>query len=426
MLRWRKEHLEDLIRQSEQPMDGQVSPALSQWINKAKEYASDELNIEELKKRTRGKCCLDIEAGLVIDEKMRELKMLIVDGQRISGEFATRGYIWQEITTIGSAMAKVKGAIWREVSQGVAGTICIHGIIGVGKTAIAATINNQALRATGLFDFVIWVDVSNGADLQQVQEDIARSIPINFSPDSNINTKAGLLRTTLMRKNRFLLILDSWQGYSPSDIGIPELTRGRKLIVTSRIFFVSNSFKGRKFYEIKPLVGADAWNLFAYEVGYDVMLNLPDHILTRAKTAIQDLQGVPLAITKVAETLRNIYEALGEWANIVAEWQLEELLMIGDINSRGCVWGSNKLRDWNGACVEWLLDLGHLAVLKLVFLNASVFKSYMEACPKTADQYAYPATRFKFCSGGFHSASFDSNLYENSFTVIGDNSVELP
>ncbi|GAB4830886.1 hypothetical protein Ancab_004912 [Ancistrocladus abbreviatus] len=106
--------------------------------------------------------------------------------------------------------------------------------------------------------------------------------------------------------------------------------------------------------------------------------------------------------------------------------QLEELLMIGDINSRGCVWGSNKLRNWNGACVEWLPDFRHLAVLELVFLNASIFKSYMQACPKTVDQYVYLATRFKFCIGGFHSASVDSNLYKNNIIVIGDGSIELP
>ncbi|GAB4830705.1 hypothetical protein Ancab_004738 [Ancistrocladus abbreviatus] len=106
--------------------------------------------------------------------------------------------------------------------------------------------------------------------------------------------------------------------------------------------------------------------------------------------------------------------------------QLAELLMIGDINSRGCVWGSNKLRDWNGACMEWLQNLGHLVVLELIFLNASIFESYMKACPKSTDQHPHLATRFKFCVGGFHSAGVDSNLYESSITVIGDSNIELP
>ncbi|GAB4830693.1 hypothetical protein Ancab_004726, partial [Ancistrocladus abbreviatus] len=724
MLRWGKEHLEDLIRQSEQPMDGPVNDALSPWINEAKKYARDELNIEELKKRTRGKCFPDIEAGLVIDEKMRELEKLIADGQRISRESATRGYIRQEISIVGSTVREVKGAIWQQVSQGRVGTICIYGIAGVGKTAIATAINNQALRASGLFEFVIWVDVSNGADLHQVQEDIARSIPINLPPDSNINTRARLLHTALTGKNRFLLILDSmWRGYSPLEIGIPELTEGRKLIVTSRIFSVFNSFRGKKFYEIKILVGDDAWNLFEYEAGSDVVLKLPHRILTGTKTAVQDLQGVPLAITKVAEalrniyeahfpaeTLRNIYEAPWEWDDVVAEWKevldclsrsatflenrnhelfsslqksyqnlrfetqrcflfcalypkahhigtkelidywmwqgmlgfgslremrsngrqrldelldvgllenaseigmeekvkmlnlirdmalaiargiffvkagnrhtqfplagalpegvvrmsfmrnelgvlflrgtynfnmlstlllqdnpfnlshhdslffdcmrnlevldlshtelsflpdslsnltnlralllgncrhlrnlpalsnlnrlnvldlsstqlqqwpqgmdmltnlrrldltqarldifpaeciysykrLEELLMMWDINSTGCVWGSNEARDWNGACVEWLPDLGHLTDLQLVFLNAMVFNSYMNACPKTADGYAITITCFKFVVGVILSAGVESKSHENSITVFGDHSIMLP
>ncbi|GAB4830876.1 hypothetical protein Ancab_004902 [Ancistrocladus abbreviatus] len=106
-----------------------------------------------------------------------------------------------------------------------AGTICIHGIAGVGKTAIAATINNLALRKPWLFDFVIWVSVSDGADLRRVQEDIASVISENLPADSNTGNRAGKLCTALIGNKKFLLILDSmWQGYSPSDIGIPELT----------------------------------------------------------------------------------------------------------------------------------------------------------------------------------------------------------
>ncbi|GAB4830688.1 hypothetical protein Ancab_004721, partial [Ancistrocladus abbreviatus] len=89
--------------------------------------------------------------------------------------------------------------------------------------------------------------------------------------------------------------------------------------------------------------------------------------------------------------------------------QLEELLMLSDINSRGCVWGSNELGDRNGARVEWLPDLGHLADLHLVFLNAMVFNNYMNACP--------PNGR---CAG------VESNLGKNGITVIGDHRIVLP
>ncbi|GAB4830887.1 hypothetical protein Ancab_004913, partial [Ancistrocladus abbreviatus] len=247
MLRWRKEHLEDLIRQSEQPVDGRVNPAVSVWINKAREYARDELKIEELEKTASKMCCLgNIDVGLDIDRKLRELDILIEEGQRISNEFVTRGYIQQETNFIGRAVEDVKGAIWQVVSQGGIGTICIHGIADVGKTVVVAAINNQAVKAPELFDFVIWVDVSNGADLQRLQEDIARRISINFPLDSNNSTRAHKLRTALIGKNKFLLILDSmWQGYSPSQIEIPELTGGRKLIVTSRLRSVLDSMRGK-------------------------------------------------------------------------------------------------------------------------------------------------------------------------------------
>ncbi|GAB4830701.1 hypothetical protein Ancab_004734 [Ancistrocladus abbreviatus] len=655
MLRWRKRNLEDLIEQLRPPMDGPVNPELSAWvdratsqINKLNEYESQVRRrgkshpdieagqeSEELKERTRGMCCLDIDARLVIDENIEELDTLINDGRSISKEFPTRGYIRQETNFFRSAEEDVKGAIWQSVSQGGgAGTIGIHGIAGVGKTAIAAAINNQALTEPELFDFVFWVSVSDQAELWRVQEDIAGIICEKLPVDPNTVNRAGTLRAALIGKRKFLLILDSmWQCYSPSDIGIPELTGGRKLIVISRLRSMLDSMGRNEPFVIKPLTNPDAWTLFEHELGADNLSKLSSDILiTRTENAIQDLQGLSSAIKNLAQTFKNIWQKNprnpidAEWEevldclsrsatflenrnhqlfsslresyqNLLAEtqpcflfctlypkahhietkelidywmwegllgsgtltemrstgrqrlkelldahllestsevggekkvkmlnlnrdmalavageqlfvqagdtfpsasaWpeavvrasfmrnqlralkirgsysfnsistlllqdnsfdmnhdsdffddfrlsltqgkldifpascvrnyrQLEELFMIGDINSGGCVWGSNKLRDWNGACVEWLSDLGHFAVIEIVFLNASVFKSYMEADPKTADQYAYPATRFKFCIGGFHSAGVDSNLYENSITVIGDGNIELP
>ncbi|GAB4830682.1 hypothetical protein Ancab_004715 [Ancistrocladus abbreviatus] len=238
---------------------------------------------------------------------MRELEMLIADGQRISKESATRGYMQQEINFIGSMVKEEKDNIYKVVSEGGVGTICIHGIAGVGKTAIAAAINNQALRVPERFDFVIWVDVLDGADLQQVQEDIARSISINLPPDSNIKIRASILRTTLTGKSRFLLILDSiWQGYSPSNIGIPDLTRGCKLIVTLRILSTFNSFRGRETYKIEPLIGADAWNLFVYEAGSEA-----HHIKTKELTDYWMWEELPGSGT-LAEMRSNGRQRLNE------------------------------------------------------------------------------------------------------------------
>ncbi|GAB4830879.1 hypothetical protein Ancab_004905 [Ancistrocladus abbreviatus] len=706
MLGWRKELLEDLIKQSEQPTDGPVNPALSQWINEAKVYARDKLNIEELKKGARGKCCPDIEAGLVIDKKMGELNALIEKGHQ---KFQATGCWQPEIDIIGSTVEQVKSDIWQRVSQvEEAGTICIHGIAGVGKTAIAAAINNQALKAPERFDFVIWVDVSDGANLWRVQEDIASVISEKLPADPNTANRAAKLRIALTGKKKFLLILDSmWQGYSPSDIGIPELTGGRKLIVTSRIHSVLALMGKETPFVITPLNNEDAWTLFKRELGTDNLLKLSDEILSRTNIALQDLQGVSLAIKDLAQTLKNICqknprspidaewkeelkclsrsanfpekrirdlfslleksyhnlraetqpcflfcalypkachieikelidywmwegllgsgsleemrsngkqrlndlldtrlleiasevgkkvkmlnvirdmalakaskelfvragnnladfpvvgaspegvvrmsfvgnqlgilvlpgtykfdilftlllqdnafaldgrkssifafmpklrvldlsntrlsilpESLFDLTNLrslllrncrhlsvlpslsklenlnalnlsgtkLEEWpedmhkltslrcldltqakldifpaecirsykQLEELLMLSDINSKGCVWGSNELGDRNGAHVDWLPRLTNLADLQLVFLNAMVFTSYMNTRLNIANGYAIAATCFKFFVGAVHSASVESNSHENSVTMIGGHRIMLP
>ncbi|GAB4830687.1 hypothetical protein Ancab_004720 [Ancistrocladus abbreviatus] len=318
LLGWRKELLEDLIRQLEQPMDGPVNPALSQWINKAKEYARDKLNIEELKKGTRGKCCPDIEAGLLIDEKMTELNVLIENGQQ---KFHAIGCPQRETEIIGSAVEQVKRDILQRVSQVEgAGTICIHGIAGVGKTAIAAAVNNQALTKPELFDFVIWVSVSDQAELWRVQEDIAGVIGEKLPADRNTVNRAGILHAALTGKRKFLLILDSmWQCYSPSDIGIPELTRGRKLIVTSRIRSVFDLMGGGEPFVITSLTNEDGWSLFKRELGTDNLSKLSGKILSRTEIALQDLQGVSSAIKNLAQTFKNTCK--NSPTNIDEDWR---------------------------------------------------------------------------------------------------------
>ncbi|GAB4861718.1 hypothetical protein Ancab_036971 [Ancistrocladus abbreviatus] len=475
-------------------MDALVNPALSKWIDDDKKYTR-KLDIEELKKGTKGKCCPDIEAGLVIDEKMKELNTLIEKG-------------------------------------GGAGTICVHGIGSVGKTAIATAINNQALRAPGLFDFVIWVDVSNGANLWQVQDDIASVIFEKLPANPNIANMAGKLHTALTGKKKFLLILDSmWQDsgsleemrnngrrrlYKLSDasllenasevgkkVKMPNLIRDMALAIAGQNVFVKAGNKHANF----PIVGDSPKGVLrmsfmrnrlgalvlldSYDFNMLSMLLLQDNpfylshhnslffkcminlkVLDLSHTGLSFLpDSLPNLSNLHALFLRNClnlsdFPCLSDLNRLnvldlsgtqLQQWpkdmdmltklrrldltqakldifpieciciynQLEELLMIWDINSRGCVWGSNELGDWNSARVEWLPRLGHLADLQLVFLNVMVFNSYMNACPNTIDGYAITTTCFTFFVGGFHSAGVESNLHENSVTVIGDHHIVL-
>ncbi|GAB4830873.1 hypothetical protein Ancab_004900 [Ancistrocladus abbreviatus] len=338
MLRWRKQNLEDLIEQLRHPMDGAVNPALSAWISRAITYAR-ELNIDDLQVRIRGTCCPGINAGMVIDRKMRELEMLIANGERISEELATRGYIRQEINFICSVVKEEKDNIWKAVSERGVGTICIHGIAGVGKTAIAAAINKQALRAPEHFDFVIWVDVSNGADLQMEGSTRLFEQVGNLPRKQESLLGSGTLRE--MRSNgmqRLNELSDARLLENANKVGKEEkvkminLIRDMALAIIGEIFFVKAGNRHTQF----PLAGAS-----------------------------------PEGVVRMS-FMRN---------------QLAVLVLPGTYNfnmlsTTGYVWGSNEVRDWSGACVEWLPDLGHLADLQLVFLNAVVFNNYMNACPK--------------------------------------------
>lgn len=222
---------------------------------------------------------------------------------------------------MGSKRKEVAEEIWKhlvdsgEAEEQAAGAICIHGALGVGKTAIAKYIHNKALiDPEESFDYVIWVNVEYGAGLRQVQDDIANSLEINLSqlnpnPSSNADTvegRAARLRSALLERGKFLLVIDSvWQPLCLENIGIPELVRGRKLMVTSRIRSVFHKIANKKMFEVQPLSSLDeAWELFENEMGSFLAHYLEEdgNVGIRIEgVLLAELDGLPLAINELAE-----------------------------------------------------------------------------------------------------------------------------
>ncbi|XVF78279.1 hypothetical protein PTKIN_Ptkin14bG0119000 [Pterospermum kingtungense] len=146
---------------------------------------------------------------------------------------------------------------------------------GVGKTTLMKVINNQLLKETNKFDVLIWVTVSKEMSIVKLQKDIARKLNVTLSEDEDEITRAGMLSDLLVQKGRFVIILDDvWEKFSLERVGIPETSKGSKLLLTTRSLDVCRCM-GCRVINMKPLAEEDAWDLFLKRVGSDI-LNYPD------------------------------------------------------------------------------------------------------------------------------------------------------
>ncbi|KAL8136809.1 hypothetical protein V2J09_002810 [Rumex salicifolius] len=295
-------------------------PDPRQWLEEAQTFLR-KLSEIQLEKRMSEKCVKGLlpdywtrrAAQSSVEEKFAELDSVIERGKDIQKASAVRGFKQlSEVDVMGKNRIDVMDEIWKLVSSPVeAGSICIHGTAGVGKTVVAIAIHNKALEKVGsLFDYVIWVTLRYDANVWEAQEDIASHMKIKLPNTDSTHERALVLKNTLLQMERFLIVLDSvWRAFSIEDLGIPELVDGRKLIVTSRISTVCSKTKRGKSKELPPLSRVDAWELFDKEVAfYSKNLLSLDDSEKRTKDAVEELNGLPWAIKLLARTMSEIHE----------------------------------------------------------------------------------------------------------------------
>ncbi|KAL4376224.1 hypothetical protein GQ457_02G038010 [Hibiscus cannabinus] len=156
----------------------------------------------------------------------------------------------------------------------------------IGQVLSTTTLSGEAVKAcieeiwqclmddeTGKFDIVIWITVSKEMSIAKLQRDIASKIGVDFSGDEDETTRAGMLFETLLRKSKFVMILDDlWEKVSLERIGIPEPSVGSKLVLTTRSSDVCRQV-GCRVIRVKPLMEEEAWKLFLEKVGRDILNN---------------------------------------------------------------------------------------------------------------------------------------------------------
>ncbi|XXG39602.1 hypothetical protein AAC387_Pa01g0526 [Persea americana] len=215
---------------------------------------------------------------------------------------------------------KALETIWNSLKDVKIGKIGVYGMGGVGKTTIMKHINNHLkLKEAQLFDSVIWVTVSKELSLERLQTDISKGIQLNFSEDDDEVMRSAKLCAALMRRKKFVLILDDmWEAFPLERVGIPEPNQdnGYKIVFTTRDQRVCRRMETHRNIKVEVLSDEEAWDLFKDKVGGDEVLS-PD-VQGIAKNIVRKCGGLPIAIITVGRALRQVFN-VKVWENALYE-----------------------------------------------------------------------------------------------------------
>ncbi|KAG2277230.1 hypothetical protein Bca4012_042490 [Brassica carinata] len=208
---------------------------------------------------------------------------------------------------------------WKRLMDDKVGIMGLHGMGGVGKTTLFQRIHNKFAEIAGKFDMVIWVVVSQGANISKLQQDIARKLHLcgNEWTTKNESDKAAQIHTVLKRKRFVLMLDDIWVKVDLEAIGVPEPTRENecKVAFTTRSKEVCVRMGDHKPMQVKCLKEDQAWELFKGKIGNNTLRREP-LIVELARKVAEKCHGLPLALSVIGETMAS-KSTLQEWEDAI-------------------------------------------------------------------------------------------------------------
>ncbi|GMN63675.1 hypothetical protein TIFTF001_032747 [Ficus carica] len=108
----------------------------------------------------------------------------------------------------GTTFERKREKIWASLINDEVTRIGVHGMGGSGKTTVLEKIIYRLLESKDKFDDVIWVTVSKESDILNLEYILSRKLDLDLSNDDDDDARESKLRTRLVAKKRFILILD--------------------------------------------------------------------------------------------------------------------------------------------------------------------------------------------------------------------------
>ncbi|KAI9072194.1 hypothetical protein K1719_045861 [Acacia pycnantha] len=225
--------------------------------------------------------------------------------------------------------------------------IGVHGLKGVGKTAIMQNLNNHE-EVAKLFDIVIFVSITDDDDDEtriEVQQKIARRLKVDTKGINNDTEDIARKMHEELKNKKYLLILDGAMDYIDlTQLGIPNNDNCSKVVLTAQHQQVCNSNEVDRLVKVKQLSRDESWKMFRDIVG--PRIDQPD-IPEIAQRVCDKCSCLPLLIHKIARSFK-LKESVESWR--VGLQDLEERWP--DYENEGV----NKLYSFLKFCYDELKD----------------------------------------------------------------------
>ncbi|TYI84934.1 hypothetical protein E1A91_D05G402300v1 [Gossypium mustelinum] len=282
-----------------------LAPEVEVWLKRARMVLNDAQYVtDEIRK---GKYMLRSIVGKHVVRLTLEMKDLCEHGsfERMSSYAASSAMTSLPTTDIVGISREEE--ICNYLMKQEVRMLGVWGMPGLGKTTIMKHIYNKLMEGNK-FSKMIWITVSEGADIRRLQNDIARILSIDLSDDEDTNVRAKKLYEELMKTGSYLLILDDvCQRISLEDVGIPKPSadNGRKIVVTTRDRKVIQKMSC-KAVEVRFLSDEESFQLLLSKVGEDVLAD--PTIKPIMKAILKECGGLPLKIVTVGSSLKGVLD----------------------------------------------------------------------------------------------------------------------
>ncbi|XP_027166006.1 disease resistance protein RGA2-like [Coffea eugenioides] len=194
--------------------------------------------------------------------------------------------------------------------------ISVFGMAGIGKTTLAKVAYNDDDVANH-FDVRIWIWVSDESYTFRILKDMLESL--TYHPVDEMSMETVLLKLLeRLKGKKYLLVLDDVceQDSSMLDSFTQCLlklggSRGSKILVTTRLQRVADSFKPGLTYQVNLLPEKHCWELFRKIAIEGSGRGMTQQLEQVGKRIVESCGGLPLAVKVIANTART--RSIDEW-----------------------------------------------------------------------------------------------------------------